>query len=164
MTDTGTLVALLGECYQEKLAMLLRHQAGARLVAQYDANNTYQYIINREEAHLSWLAKAIDELGGTVAEQAASPRIVSGRGDAAAHQIFDEDARDARAFVERWRPRAESLGHARHARMLKLILGEVLEHERFFQQALAGRTDLLGRRAQQTGPAKGEVLSTRWIE
>ena len=44
---------------------LLRHQAGARLVGQYDANNTYQYIINREETQLTWVAKAIEELGGS---------------------------------------------------------------------------------------------------
>ncbi len=33
-------------------------------MSQYDANNTYQYIINREETQLSWLAQAITELGG----------------------------------------------------------------------------------------------------
>ena len=49
------LLPLLQEFYREKLAMLLRHQAGARLVGQYDVNNTYQYIINREETQLSWL-------------------------------------------------------------------------------------------------------------
>ena len=47
--------------------MMLRHQAGARLIAQYDVNNTYQYIINRDDMQLSWLETAIDELGGTVA-------------------------------------------------------------------------------------------------
>jgi len=45
-----------------------------------------------------------------------------------------------------------------------VILGEVLEQVRFFDQALAGRTDLLGRRADVLGPAYGEVLPTRWIE
>jgi len=43
--------------------VLLRHQAGARLIGQYDANNTYQYIVNREEAQLTWVATAIRELG-----------------------------------------------------------------------------------------------------
>jgi hypothetical protein len=54
---TETL-ALLQDFYREKLTMLLRHQAGARLVGQYDQNNTYQYIVNREETELSWVGKA----------------------------------------------------------------------------------------------------------
>ena len=67
------ILALLQEFYREALARLLRHQAGARLIRQCDANNTYQYIINREETHLSWLAAAILALGGTVDEPAPSP-------------------------------------------------------------------------------------------
>ena len=55
MTD---LLLLLEDFYREKLAMLLRHQAASRLVGQYDANNTYQYIVNREETALSWVAFA----------------------------------------------------------------------------------------------------------
>ena len=31
-------------------------------------------------------------------------------------------------------------------------------------QAVAGRTDLLGRRSDVAAPAKGEVLPSRWIE
>jgi hypothetical protein len=54
--------------------------------------------------------------------------------------------------------------NARHARMLGVILGEVLEQKRFFEQALAGRTDLLGRRSDVLGPSQGEVLPSRWIE
>jgi hypothetical protein len=48
--------------------------------------------------------------------------------------------------------------------MLRVILGEVLEQKRFFEQALAGRTDLLGRRGAVLEPAKGDVLPTRWVE
>jgi hypothetical protein len=48
--------------------------------------------------------------------------------------------------------------------MLGVILGEVLEQKRFFEQALAGRTDLLGRRAGVLEPSHGVVLPTRWIE
>ena len=58
MTD---LVAVLQECYRDKLSELVRHQAGARLVAPYDFNNAYQYIIGREETQLSWLARAIQD-------------------------------------------------------------------------------------------------------
>ncbi len=75
-----------------------------------------------------------------------------------------DDARDAQAFVERWRPRVEAMTNARHRGMLRVILGETLEQQRFFEQALAGRTDLLGRREEQLAPSHGEVLSSRWIE
>jgi len=158
------LVALLQEFYRDKLTMMLRHAAAARVVPQYDANNTYQYIINREEAQLTWVAKAIEELGGTVTDNADGGRTIAGRGDGAARAANEEDARDAQAFVDRWRPRIDAMTHARHAKMLRVILGEVLEAKRFFEQALAGRTDLLGRRADVLEPAKGEVLPTRWIE
>jgi hypothetical protein len=158
------LLVLLQEFYRGKVMALLAHQAGARFVGQYDVNNTYQYIINREEAQLSWVASAIAELGGTLPEVAEPVRSVSGKGDQAAHQILEEDARDAQAFVDLWRPRIQAMPNARQAKMLMLVLGEVLEQKRFFEQALAGRTDLLGRRGAQLGPSHGEVLPARWIE
>jgi hypothetical protein len=76
----------------------------------------------------------------------------------------EDDARTAEAFVERWRPRIETMTHDRHRRMLGVILGEVLEQKRSFDQALAGELDLLGRRTVGVGERVGEVLSTRWIE
>ena len=48
--------------------------------------------------------------------------------------------------------------------MLEVILGETLEHKRFFEQARAGRTDLLGRRTASVGALVGQVLPTRWLE
>ena len=45
--------------------------------------------------------------------------------------------------------------NARHRSLLRVILGETLEHKRFFEQALAGRTDLLGRRADGAGTGGG---------
>ena len=54
------------------------------------------------------------------------------------------------------------LTNARLRTMLRLVLGETLEQKRFFDQALAGRTDLLGRRADGAG-TKGAVLPTRWV-
>jgi hypothetical protein len=160
---TGLLVHLQ-EFYADKLTMLLRHQAAASVVGQYDANNTYQYIVNREETQLSWVAKAIEELGGSLPSATEPDRDLSGKRAEASRRVIDEDTRDAQAFVDHWRPRVEAMQNARHAKMLALILGEVLEQKRFFEQAAAGRTDLLGRRAQQTGPAQGEVLASRWIE
>ncbi len=158
------LLQILQEFHHEKLAMMLRHQAGARVVGQYDANNTYQYIINREEVQLSWLETAIAELGGTVATVPDTGRVIAGTGADAAHMVLREDASDAQAFVDRWRPRVEAMSNARHQGMLRVILGETLEHKRFFEQALAGRTDLLGRRAEALGPARGRVLAARWVE
>jgi hypothetical protein len=158
------LLPLLQEFHREKLTMMLQHQAGARLIGQYDANNTYQYIINREEAQLTWVATAIAELGGTVSDASEPGRAAIGKGAAAAHAIIEEDVHDAQRFVDRWRPRIDAMTNARHAMMLRVILGETLEQKRFFEQALAGRQDLLGRRGEQLGPSHGEVLPSRWIE
>ena len=161
MTD---LLPLLQAFHHEKLTMMLQHQAGARLIGQYDANNTYQYIINREEAQLTWVATAIAELGGAVIDASEPVRPAQGKSSAAAHTIFEEDGREAQRFVERWRPRIDAMTNARQAKMLRVILGETLEQKRFFAQALACRHDLLGRRGAQLGPSFGEVLPSRWIE
>ena len=161
MTD---LLGLLQDFYRDKLRMYLRHQSAARLVPQYDANNTYQYIINRDDVQLTWVAKAIEELGGTVPDVAQPVREAKGKAAAAAHAVIEEDGHEAQAFVDLWRPRIELMANARHAKMLRVVLGEVLEQKRFFEQALAGRTDLLGRRGASLGPSHGDVLPTRWIE
>jgi len=166
------LLTLLQEFYRDKLTLLLRHEAAAREVGQYDVNNAYQYIINREDVQLSWLASAIRQLGGTPPDVADGGRGAAGATHAkrrderaqAARRVIEEDVREAQEFVDRWRPRVAGLTNARHAKMLQVILGEALEQKRFFEQALAGRTDLLGRRADVLGPSHGEVLATRWIE
>jgi len=174
------LLPLLQEFYREKLTLLLRHETAARHIQQYDFNNTYQYIINREEVQLTWLATAIRELGATPGDTAEPERAVSGARDVpegtrrsrrsrsqhsdAAHALIEEDVRETQAFVDRWRPRIAEMSNARHAKMLEVILGEALEQKRFFEQALAGRTDLLGRRADVLLPSHGDVLPTRWIE
>ncbi len=46
-----------------------------------------------------------------------------------------------------WRsgaPKVDGVSNARHKGMLKVILGEMLEHKRLFDQAAAGRKDLIG--------------------
>jgi hypothetical protein len=158
------LLPLLQDFYREKLSALLRHQAGARVIGQYDANNTYQYIVNREEAQLAWVAKAIAELGGALAEVTEPDRPAQGKAKDVAQRVMDDDVREAQAFVERWRPRVDAMPNARHAKMLRVILGEVLEQKRFFEQARAGRTDLLGTRSPAAGELVGQVLPERWIE
>ena len=67
------LLAILREFHRDKLTLRQRHVAVARQVAQYDANNTYQYVINREDVHLSWLESAIVELEGTPDNVAEPP-------------------------------------------------------------------------------------------
>ena len=161
MTDLETL----REFYRDKLADTVRHLAGARNVRQYDANNTYQYIINREETQLSWVAAAIVAIGGTVDDiQALAATGVGADARAVESDIEAADASGAQAFVDRWLPRIDALNDARHGRMLRVVLGETLEQKRFFEQARAGRTDLLGRRSEAAGVRVGSVLSTRWIE
>ena len=161
MTD---LLVLLQEFYRDKLTMMLAHQAAARLIGQYDINNTYQYVINREDVQLSWVAQAIAEAGGTVPDAREPQRSGSGSASERADRLLEEDARDAQAFVDRWIPRVKTMINARHAKMLRVILGETLEQKRFFEQGRAGQLDLLGRRPDHVGPRVGSVLPTRWIE
>jgi hypothetical protein len=156
------LLALLRDFYREKLAMWQRHVAAARFVNDYDFNNTYQYVINREDAQLSWLRSAVIDMGGTP-DEVPEPEIdASGRHDEIQTRVIAEDRDRARAFVETWRPRIQTLPNARHRTMLQVIIGETIEHQRFFEQALAGRTDLLGRRADGAG-TDGIVLPERWV-
>jgi len=86
------LVALLQDFYRDKLTVYLRHQAGARLVVQYDANNTYQYIVNRDDVQLTWIAKAIEELGAAVPEVSPQSRDAAGKKSDAAQAVIREDA------------------------------------------------------------------------
>jgi hypothetical protein len=158
------LLPLLQEFYTDKLTAMLRHQAAARSIGQYDINNTYQYVVNREDVQLSWVSQAIAELGGVVADVNEPARPASGKPAQVAQSLIAEDGRDAQAFVDRWLPRINEMDNARHAKMLRVIIGETLEQKRFFEQALAGQTDLLGRRPDHVGPRIGSVLPTRWIE
>ena len=157
------LLALLREFYRDKLVMRQRHVAVAKHVAHYDFNNTYQYVIAREDVQLNWLRDAIVDMGGEL-EEVSEPDIqTTGKAADLQAQLMAEDRDSAQRFVDKWRPRMDALPNARHRSMLRVILGETLEHKRFFEQALAGRSDLLGRRADGAGTGGG-VLGVRWIE
>jgi len=156
------LLDLLREFHREKEAMRQRHIAVARHVSHYEFNNTYQYIINREDGHVRWLYDAIVDLGGTAEDSPVPDVKPSGKGDEAVMRLIAEDRDQAQAFVDRWRDRIEAMPNARHRTMLRLMLGETLEQKRFFDLALAGRTDLLGRRADGAGTGGG-VMPTRWV-
>jgi hypothetical protein len=156
------LLALLQEFRRDKLIMRQRHVAAARHIPNYDFNNTYQYVICREDVQLNWLSDAISDMGGEP-DQVPEPQLPDSKGESAQSRLLAEDRDAAQAFVDKWRPRLEAMPNARHRSMLRIILGETLEHKRFYEQALAGRTDLLGRRADGAGTGGG-VLGTRWIE
>jgi hypothetical protein len=159
------LAGLLQDFHRDKLAEFLRHQAGARHIRQYDLNNTYQYFLNRDDVHLSWVGAAIADLGELVQLPGAEPEIAVLENDPDKwRHVVEADARAAQVFVDRWRPRIEAMTNARHRGMLRVVLGEVLEQKRSFEQALAGELDLLGRRTADVGARVGGVLPTRWIE
>src|SRR5215831_15335667 len=142
MSDLQTL---LTDFAAGRLALLERHEASARQVGHYDFNNTYQYVINREETHLSWLQNALAEYGivlpppGSHALPAPQPPAAKSGAVASAYRtILEDDAKYLEQFVNEWRPRVDSMTHARHRNMLNVILGESMEHRRFFVQAAAG--------------------------
>jgi hypothetical protein len=159
----------LSEFAADRLALLLRHEAGARAVSHYDFNNTYQNVINREETHLTWMRNALAEFDAPFPAPAAAlsipqaPKPSKKVNAGAFRTILDDEVKHLAAFVEKWRGRIDVLSHARHRTMMNVILGESLEHKRLFEQAASGFEDLLGRRTG--GVARvGGVLPTRWVE
>jgi hypothetical protein len=162
------LKRFLTDIAAERLALLQRHEAAARVVGHYDFNNTYQYVIAREETHLTWLQSALGELGAALPQSTLplpTPDAPKGKkGDvAASREILAADAKFLAAFVARWRERVPTVTHARHRTMLNVVLGESVEHQRLFDQAAAGFEDVIGRRSG--GVARvGAVLPDRWQE
>ena len=168
-TPQNELQAFLTSAAAERLALIQRHEASARVVSHYDFNNTYQYVISREETHLSWLQNALAEFSAQL--PAASPVLPEPQAPKKSKtiepgvfkSILDEDAKGLGDFVQRWRPRIAEMTHARHRTMLNVVLGESLEHQRLFEQAASGFEDVLGKRTD--GAARvGAVLPTRWME
>jgi hypothetical protein len=157
--------ALLEELYRDRLTLFHRHVEGAKRVADYEFNNTYQYVIGREEIQLQWIRDAVTDLGGVVPTSVTQPLPVPnfGKGADAERAIFDDDAKQMKAFVARWRPRLPSISNARHRKMAELMLGEVQEQTHFFDLAAAGRDDLLGTRMPGASTGDG-VLAVRWME
>jgi hypothetical protein len=158
------LQQLLRDFYVERLALLMRHEAAARLVTDYDVNNAYQYIISREETHVAWLQRALFDEGHPFPPDPAAVSLTpSRRGADVVRDLSGEDARSNRQFVDKWRDRIELVTNARHKGMLRVILGEMLEHQRIFEQASEGRTDIIGKKLD-IHERRGKVLTTRWVE
>jgi hypothetical protein len=159
-----TLQALLTAVTADLLAILGRHEASARVVAHYDFNNTYQYVVNREETHVRWLVDALADAGVPMPAAGASlgaPVAPKGTNPGAFKDILTEEARHLGDFVQRWTPRVAAMTHARHRKMLDVVLGESREHQRLFEQAATGFEDVLGRRTKGS-PRVGGVLPKRW--
>jgi hypothetical protein len=163
------LQQLLTNLAADRVALIERHEAGARLVSHYDFNNTYQYVIAREEAHLQWLAAALAEAGAALPKASSTlpvppaPKVGRKVDPAAFKAILEDDAKRLGEFVQKWRSQVDAMTHARHRTMLNVVLGESLEHQRLFAQAAAGFEDLLGKRTG--GVARvGAVLPARWME
>lgn len=160
---TTELHSLLQDLYRDKVALRDRHVEGARHVSSYEFNNTYQYVINREEMHLAWIRSALDDAGLPHPPAPVALDLPTGKGDAREQSIAADDARSTQEFVARWTPRAEAMTQVRHRKMLEVILGETREQQRFFDQMTARRDDLLGRRHRNAGTGGG-VMPVRWLE
>ena len=154
--------ALLQDAYRDRLALMNRHVDGATRMADYEFNNTYQYVIGSEELHVQWLRDALIDLGADVPVNPPVLAVPDGKGVAGERAILEDDQRGGRAFVDKWRARLGDVRNVRHRRILDVIVGEVSEQTRFFELALAGRDDLLGTRMPGASTGDG-VLPVRWM-
>src|SRR6188508_2168400 len=107
---------MIRDMYLERVSLLMRHEDVAQLVTDYDINNAYQYIIAREQTHLSWLQHALLDLGAPLVDDPARGPKLTAKGDAWKAMSAD-DARGNAAFVEKWRARVDEVSHARHKGM-----------------------------------------------
>ena len=157
-----SLSDLIRDCYIERVQLLTRHEAVAAIITDYDINNAYQYIIAREQTHLSWIQHARLDLGSPLAEDPTATVAISPVKGDAWKSLCAEDARANTQFVEKWRQKIKTVTNARHKGMLKVILGESLEHARLFDQAAAGRKDLIGT-SLEINDHSGSVMSARFV-
>jgi hypothetical protein len=155
------LADLIRDFYLERVALLMRHEDVAVTITDYDINNAYQYIIAREQTHLSWLQHALLDLGAPMPEDPARAAAPAVKGDAW-KPLAADDAKANIQFVEKWRPRMETITNARHKGMLNVILGEMLEHKRLFDQAAEGRRDLIGK-SLDINDHSGKVMTARFV-
>jgi hypothetical protein len=154
------LIDLLQAFYRETSELLLGRQARARSITSYEANNAYQQVLGRQDMHLRWVADSITDLGAVVPQVGPDESQATDVKGTDVSSIVEADARAQQAFIVRWRPRVATISNARHRKMLELILGEMGEHFRVFEQALEGRTDILGRHSDGK-VLRGSVLPAR---
>jgi hypothetical protein len=157
---SAELLDLLQEFYRDTSELLLARQARARSITSYEANNAYQQVLGRQDVHLRWVADAITDLGATVPEVGADESQATDVKGTDVRTIVEADTRSQQAFLDRWRPRVTAITNARQRKMLELVFGEMIEHARVFDQALHGRTDILGRHSDGK-VLRGSVLPGR---
>jgi hypothetical protein len=155
------LADLIRDMYLERVSLLMRHEDVAQVITDYDINNAYQYIIAREQTHLSWLQHALLDLGAALVNDPPRGPALSAKGDAWKALAATDAGANAR-FVEKWRPTVETVSNARHKGMLKVILGETLEHKRLFDQAASGNRDLIGK-SLDINDHSGAVMPVRFV-
>lgn len=160
MSTTSHLAELIRDVLIERTGLLMRHEEVAQQIPDYDINNAYQYIIAREQTHLSWLQHALLDLGAPLPADPAHQPVAVGKGDAW-KTLAADDARTNAHFVEKWRARVAEVSHARHKGMLEVVLGEMLEHKRLFDQAAAGNRNLIGT-SLAINDHSGVVMPARW--
>ena len=102
------------------------------------------------------------DLGAPLPANPPGPSITLDRSKDAWKAAAAEDARAGAAFLAKWRPRVESLSHARNQTMLRLMLGEVQEQTRLLEQAGDGTADVLGHSDTGAG-SRGVVAGARWF-
>lgn len=156
-----TLADLIRDVYTERVSLLMRHEDVAQVITDYDINNAYQFIIAREQTHLAWLQHALLDLGTAIANDPARRPVAAVKGDAW-KALAAEDARANAQFVEKWRRQIDGITNARHKGMLKVMLGEMLEHKRLFDQAAEGRRDLIGT-SLDINDHSGAVMPVRFV-
>jgi len=156
-----TLAELIRDIYLERVSLLMRHEDVAQVVTDYDINNAYQYIIAREQTHLSWLQHALLDLGAPLVNDPPRGAAVSAKGDSW-KSLAADDVRANAQFVETWRTRVETVSNARQKGMLKVILGEMLEHKRLFDQAASGNRELIGK-SLEINDHSGAVMPVRFV-
>ncbi len=160
MSTTPQLADLIRDFLLERTSLLMRHEDVAQQVPDYDINNAYQYIVAREETHLSWLQHALLDQGAQLPADPSRQTVAVGKGDVW-KSLAADDARANAQFVDKWRPKVEAVTHARHKGMLMVVLDEMLEHKRLFDQAAAGNRNLIGT-SLAINDHSGVVMGARW--
>jgi len=107
------LPELIRDMYLERVSLLMRHEDVAQVIGDYDINNAYQYMIAREQTHLSWLQHALLDLGAKLVGDPSRGPALSAKGDAW-KSLAADDARANGQFVDKWRAKIEAVTHARH--------------------------------------------------
>ena len=74
LVKSTEMLELLREFYRDKVALRQRHLSSAQVVSDYNFNNSYQYVIAREDMHVRWLADAVTDLSARNEDVAAATR------------------------------------------------------------------------------------------